>query len=97
MTVTQQMAAAEQYAQLWTALMPESEVPGTDQFLLWAGQHSENIVTRGINRAAAKVRKMRDTAKPMTLDDAMKYAASVMKNESLGIRQHKTRELELTA
>jgi hypothetical protein len=27
MTVMQQMVAAEQYAQLWTALMPESEVP----------------------------------------------------------------------
>jgi hypothetical protein len=94
MTVTQQIEAAEQYSMLWRALMPESEAPGTDQFLLWAGQHPDAIASRGINRAAAKVRKMRDTPTPMTLDDAIRYAASVMKNESLGIRRHRVETRE---
>lgn len=88
MTVTEQMAAADQYQKLWQALMPDKPAPDMDQFLLWAGRHQSEIVVRGINRAAAKTRKLRDTPTPMTRFDAMKYAASVMKNESLGIRRH---------
>jgi hypothetical protein len=88
MTATEQMQAAEEYKVLWQGLMPDEQAPDTDQFLLWAGQHQNEIVVRGINRAAAKTRKLRDTPQPMSRYDAMKYAASVMKNESLGIRRH---------
>ena len=88
MTVTEQMIAAEQYATLWGALMPDLQVPAMDQFMLWAGHYQQELVSREINRAAAKMRKLRDTDKPMSLYDAMRYAASVMKNESLGIRRH---------
>lgn len=87
-TVNEQMTAAYEYRQLWQALIPDEPAPDNDTFLLWAGQHQSEIVVRGINRAAAKMRKLRDTFTPMTRYDAMKYAASVMKNESLGIRRH---------
>lgn len=86
MTVANQMEAAHQYAQLWAALMPDFELPATDQFTLWAGQYPDEIVSRGINRAAGKRRKLRDT-RPMTLIEAVRYASSVMRNEALGVRK----------
>lgn len=87
MTVSEQVQAANQYAELWRLMMPDMGPPGADQFLLWAGRYSDDLVSRGINRAAGKYRKMRDS-QPMTLDDAIRYASSVMKNESLGLRRH---------
>jgi len=84
MTVEEQMKAAEQFAELWKALMPDFAVPERQQFLLWVGTYSEELVSRGINRAGCKRRKMRDTSTPMTVDEAIRYAASVMKNETLG-------------
>jgi len=89
MTVIQQITAAHEYAELWRALMPSSELPGMDQFLLWTGRYSGDLVSRGINRAAGKVRKLSDTDKPMTSEDAARYASSVMRNELLGIRQQR--------
>jgi hypothetical protein len=88
MTIAEQLNRAEQYRALWVALMPEVQQPSTDQFLLWAGQHSEDLVSRGVNRAARKSRKLRDTSEPMTTLDAVRYASSVMKNESIGSRSH---------
>lgn len=90
MTVAEQMAAANQYAELWSALMPHAAAPGIDQFVFWAGRYDDDLVSRGINRAAGKLRKMRDTQQPMTLDDAVRYASSVMKNELLGIQRHES-------
>ena len=87
MTVQQQMTTAEQFTELWKALLPDCAMPTRQQFLIWAGTYSDDLVSRGINRAAAKVRKMRDTS-PMSTDDAIRYATSVMKNEFLGILRH---------
>jgi hypothetical protein len=87
MTVQQQFIAANEYAQLWRALMPDLTTPDQAQLLQWAGKYSHELVSRGINRAACKARKLRDTASPMSAFEATKYAASVMKNESLGIRR----------
>jgi hypothetical protein len=87
-TIDDQMVAAEQYEALWVGLMPDDDAPDEDQFLLWAGQYSEELVARGINRVARKYRKLRDTSEPMSVNDAIRYASSVMKNEALGIRQH---------
>jgi hypothetical protein len=88
MTVAEQMDAANQYASLWKLLMPAFESPGIDQFIFWAGRYSDALVSRGINRAAGKFRKLRNTPESMSLEDAIKYASSVMRNESLGIRRH---------
>jgi hypothetical protein len=88
MTVREQLEVAEQYAALWRALMPESEVPGAGQFLLWIGRYPNELVQHGINRAAGKSRKLLNTAATMTLEEKIRYASSVMKNESLGRRQH---------
>jgi hypothetical protein len=87
MTVVEQMANAEQFAELWKALMPDLEVPPRSQFLIWAGAYSDDLVSRGINRAAGKRRKLRDTTEPMTTDACIRYATSVMRNELLGIRR----------
>ena len=87
MTVTEQMTKAPEYAELWRTLMPDCDEPGVDQFGLWAGQYPEHIIVRGVNRAAAKRRKLRDTSRPMTAQEAVRYASSVMKHESLGIRR----------
>ena len=86
MTVQEQMQTAEQFAELRKALMPDFAVPDRQQFLLWTGTYNEDLVSRGINRAACKRRKMRDTGTPMTVDEAIKYASSVMRNETLGRR-----------
>jgi hypothetical protein len=88
MTVQQQMITAEQYEQLWKALMPDVEAPDRQQFLLWVGTYTDDLVSRGINRAGVKARKLRGTANAMTTLDAIRYAASVMKNELLGIKRH---------
>jgi hypothetical protein len=91
MTVSEQMNAANQYASLWKSLMPDFGLPGIDQFTFWAGRYSDDLVSRGINRAAGKFRKLRNTPEYMSLEDAVKYASSVMKNEALGIRRHDQR------
>lgn len=87
MTIAQQMAAAHQYAELWRALMPGVEQPGTDQFLLWAGNYRDREITRGINGAARKFRAMRNISHCMTADDVARYATSIMRNEAMGVRR----------
>ena len=88
MIVQQQIKTATEFAGLWTALMPDLEPPDTNQFLLWVGSYSDELVGKGITRAACKARKLSGTETPMSAFDAMRYAASVMKNEFLGIRRH---------
>jgi len=56
MTVQEQMVAADQFAELWKGLMPDFGVPERQQFLLWTGTYSSELVSRGLNRAAAKCR-----------------------------------------
>lgn len=90
MTVQQQMTAATSFTELWKAIMPDLEAPNRQQFLLWAGMYSEELVSRGISRAAAKSRRMSQSGATMTVDEAIRYASSVMKNELLGIRRHGT-------
>jgi len=84
MTTQEQLSLADQYATLWRGLLPQDGMPPLDQFLYWSGKFTEELVVRGINRAARKVRKLRDTSTPMTLDAAIRYASSVMINETLG-------------
>jgi hypothetical protein len=86
--VQNQMVMAEQYEQLWKALMPNVLSPDRQQFLLWVGTYTEELVSRGINRTGSKARKLRGTENAMSANDAERYAASVMKNELLGIRRH---------
>jgi hypothetical protein len=86
--VQNQMVMAEQYEQLWKALMPEVSSPDRQQFLLWVGTYSEELVSRGINRTGSKARKLRSTENAMTANEAERYAASVMRNELLGIQKH---------
>ena len=86
-TLTNQLAAAQSYADLWLALTPGAAIPPREQFILWAGQHLEAHVVRGINRACAKSRTLQARGTPMSVDDAAKYASSVMRNESLGQRK----------
>lgn len=88
MTVQHQFIVAEQFVELWRAVMPHLEPPELQQFLLWAGTYSDELVSRGINRAGAKARKLLGTTTPMTAFDATRYAASVMRNELLGVRRH---------
>ncbi len=88
MTVQQQITKAEQFQQLWQALMPDIPAPDRQQFLLWAGAYSDDQVSRGINRAGIKVRKLRGTTGAMTGEEAARYATSVMRNEMLGIQHH---------
>jgi hypothetical protein len=90
MTVTQQLSAAKEYAQLWDVLMPYLPSPEESQFAMWAGLHTPELVSQGINRAARKSRRMLDTDSPMSTEDATKYASSVMKNELLGHRKFPT-------
>jgi len=88
MTVIEnQTTAAHQYAELWRTLMPEIEQPGHDQFMIWAGCYTEKQVTRGINGAARKLRAMRNISQAMNGDDVARYAASIMRNEAMGIRR----------
>ena len=82
------MTKAEQFEQLWQMLMPDIAAPDRQQFLLWAGTYSDDQVSRGINRAGIKVRKLRGTPGAMTANEAARYATSVMRNEALGIQQH---------
>lgn len=88
MTVQQQMTKAEQFEQLWQALMPDIAPPDRQQFLLWAGAYSDDQVSRGITRAGIKVRKSRGTPGVMTANEAARYATSVMRNEMMGIQRH---------
>jgi hypothetical protein len=90
MTVTQQLTAANEYAQLWQALMPDLPAPESDQLTLWAGRYDINLVSQGINRASRKYRKLRESTTPMSAEAVARYASSVMKNELLGIRQFPT-------
>ena len=88
MTFKEQLAVASDAEQLWKVLMPQMQKPEQDTFMLWAGRYPEPVIQRGINRAAGKSRKMATTGQPMTAEDAARYASSVMRNETLGIRNH---------
>ena len=90
MTVTEQLKAANEYAQLWRALMPELPAPDSDQLTLWAGSYSTDLVSQGINRASRKYRRLRQTDTPMSAADVGRYASSVMKNEFLNIHKFPT-------
>ena len=90
MTITNQLAAAQSYAELWQALTPDAAIPPIPQFILWAGQHEEGQIVRGINRAVAKARAMQARGTPMSIDDAARYASSVMHHESMGEMRHKS-------
>jgi hypothetical protein len=81
------MNLAREFGELWGALFPDFGTPNRDQLLLWAGTHPQARVVHGINRTAKKARKLRDTACPMSLTDAVRYASSVMKNEKCGFRR----------
>lgn len=90
MTVTEQLTAANEYGQLWRALMPDLPAPDSPQLMLWAGTYGADLVSQAINRASRKYRKLRDTDTPMDAASVGRYASSVMKNELLGIRQFPT-------
>jgi hypothetical protein len=86
MNVLRQMNLAKVYGELWDALFPSLGKLEFDQLALWAGTYTEKQVVTGMNRAARKARKLRDTATPMSLPDVIRYASSVMKNEKCGFR-----------
>jgi hypothetical protein len=85
--IERQATAAYQYADYWRALMPDVEEPGEDTFLMWAGCYTEKQVSRGISGAARKLRAMRTVRQPMTANDVLSYAASIMRNEAMGVRR----------
>jgi hypothetical protein len=87
MTIADMKASASQYAELWRALMPDIEAPGFDQFLMWAGNYSEQQISRGMSGAARKLRAVRNNSQAMTPDDIARYASSIMRNEMMGRRR----------
>jgi|GEM_PF-3482341 len=86
MTVAEQMHAADDYLQLWEALMPGITPPGKDQFLVWAGVYNCGQIARGISGAARKLRAVRSKSQVMSADDVARYASSIMRNELTGRR-----------
>jgi hypothetical protein len=83
MNIEQQLAKADQFTCLWKGLMPSVGIPEQDTLLFWAGKYTEDIIVQAFNRTARKVRRLRDSAQPMTLLDALKYATSIMTHEML--------------
>jgi hypothetical protein len=79
MTLADQRQIAAQLEELWRALMPDFGVPGEEQFLIWAGRDSVDVINLGINRAAIKRLSIHNTS-PMTVDDVARYASGVIKN-----------------
>lgn len=86
-SIEQQLLTAEKCSQLWALLMPTLIPPDQAQFLVWAGMYEEPTVVRALSRAAAKVRRTQGTTSPMTDIDAVRYASSVMRHETMGVRQ----------
>ncbi len=84
--LNRQLKQATKYSAFWHQLIPDLGTPDREQLLLWAGTYTEQNVVQGINRVARKVRKLKDTDAPMTLDAAIQYANGVMRNEKCGIR-----------
>ena len=80
MTLADQRQIAAQIEELWRALMPDFGFPGEEQFLIWAGRDSVDVINFGINRAAIKRLSVRDTDNPMTVDAVARYASGVIKN-----------------
>ena len=94
MNVTRQLKTALKLRNLWSQLMNTSiGTPDQQQFLIWSGAYLEHQVVHGINRAARKYLMLKDTSTPMTLEQAIQYASSVMKNEKLGHRDFKEESL----
>jgi hypothetical protein len=83
MNVTRQQRLASKLSGLWNQLMPEIGTPEQQQFLIWSGAYLEHQVVHGMNRAARKALKLKDTSTPLSLTEAVRYASSVMKNEKL--------------
>lgn len=87
MTISEMKSSASRYAEFWQALMPDVLPPSGDQFLLWAGNYTEDEVSCGISGAARKLRAVRNLSQTMTSDDVARYASSIMRNEQMGVRR----------
>lgn len=85
MTFAEQNQLSDSLMELWKTILPECAPPDKAQFLLWTGVFPEPAVLRGINRACAKFRHMKNTGKAMTAHDAYRYANSVMRREAEGL------------
>lgn len=94
MNVTRQQKLSSKLSGLWHQLMPEIGTPEQQQFLIWSGAYLEHQVVHGMNRAARKALKLKDTSTPMTLEQAIQYASSVMKNEKLRRTDFTDRQLQ---
>jgi hypothetical protein len=85
MTLEAQQALAQSARELWMGLLPDMQAPQFSTFLLWATFDSE-ILTRAINRTAAKFRRMQRVGTPMTDLDCAKYCSSVCRNMGTELR-----------
>jgi hypothetical protein len=77
----EQLDAAAELQSFWKAVLPETEVPPLSTFLLW-NRYSQEVLERGIVRAARKFAKMKATATPMTSEDAARYCSAVLRDEA---------------
>jgi len=78
-TVPEQRQVAETAKELWNLMLPDVNSPELYTFLLWATFGSE-ILSRAINRTAAKYRRMQSTPTPMNAEDCARYCSSVCRN-----------------
>jgi hypothetical protein len=85
MTFQEQNRLAGECAELWRTIMPDVPTPDKSQILIWIGMFPESAVLRGINRAGAKVLRMKQTHAVMSTNDAHRYASAVMRSEAQGV------------
>jgi hypothetical protein len=82
-TIQGQRQLAEMAKELWTIMLPNVTAPELYTFLRWANFDSE-ILSRAINRTAAKYRRMQSTPTPMSAEDCARYCSSVCRNVATG-------------
>jgi hypothetical protein len=82
MTIKETVTAAEEARMFWRLALPDVEAPELSVFYRWTKYFSDATVSRGSQRAARKHAQMKETATPMTANDAHRYCTSVMVAES---------------
>jgi hypothetical protein len=80
-TIEQELDKLESLRRYWTLLLDGIEPPSPVRLMLWQSLYPESVIQHGIKRASAKRFKTLSEGKPMSSDDAQRYASSVMRRE----------------
>jgi hypothetical protein len=87
MNISERLSLIEDLARVWDAAIPGIPLPPTNVFASWVLTYDEAEVVYAIGKVSKKARRMQLDGTAMNTEDVVRYAASIMRNEKLGVRK----------